>query len=246
VVILLMGIGSIAMWLGVPIGLIYLVSKMVDSTQPSMGPYMIILFGVPIGMTIIGKGLGSLDRYYDRRTGGIQERYRAGWLRSMRGWLRSICGWLRSIRGCGVSMRRVSTRGVSTRLSTRGVSTRGVSVRRSTRGVSTRGVSGRRSTRGVSTRGVSERSIRGVGVRSTRGVSGRSIRGWLPSDRSRPERPASAASRAARIRSCVLRLASLPASRLSAGRRVSPSPWGREGESSRPASAASRAARIRS
>jgi hypothetical protein len=80
-----MGIGSIAMWLGVPIGLIYGVSKMVDSTQPQLGPYLIILFGVPIGMTIIGKGLGALDRYYIRRTGGIQERYRAGWLRSMRG-----------------------------------------------------------------------------------------------------------------------------------------------------------------
>ena len=84
-VILLMGIGSIAMWLGVPVGLIYGVSKMVDSTQPQLGPYLIILFGVPIGMTIIGKGLGSLDRFYIRRTGGMQERYRAGWLRSMRG-----------------------------------------------------------------------------------------------------------------------------------------------------------------
>jgi hypothetical protein len=79
-----MGIGSIAMWLGVPIGLIYGVSKMVDSTQPQLGPYLIILFGVPIGMTIIGKGLGALDRYYVRKTGGIQERYRAGWLKSMR------------------------------------------------------------------------------------------------------------------------------------------------------------------
>ncbi|MEA2178509.1 MAG: hypothetical protein QOG77_1806 [Solirubrobacteraceae bacterium] len=84
-VILLMGIGSIAMWLGVPIGIIYGVSKMVSSTQPQLGPYLIILFGVPIGMTIIGKGLGALDRYYIRKTGGMQERYRAGWLKSMRG-----------------------------------------------------------------------------------------------------------------------------------------------------------------
>ena len=83
--IALMAIGSVAMWLGVPFGLIYGVSKMVDSTQPQMGPYAVILFGVPIGMTIIGKLLGMLDRYYIRRTGGIQERYRAGWLRSMRG-----------------------------------------------------------------------------------------------------------------------------------------------------------------
>jgi hypothetical protein len=84
-VIALMAFGSIAMWLGVPIGLIYAVSKMVSSTQPTLGPYMIILFGVPIGMTIIGKGLGALDRYYTRQTGGMQERYRAGWLKSMRG-----------------------------------------------------------------------------------------------------------------------------------------------------------------
>jgi hypothetical protein len=83
-IILLMGIGSIAMWLGVPIGLIYGVSKMVSSTQPQLGPYLIILFGVPLGMTIIGKGLGSLDRYYIRKTGGMQDRYRAGWLKSMR------------------------------------------------------------------------------------------------------------------------------------------------------------------
>ena len=80
-----MAVGSIAMWLGVPIGLIYAVSKMVSSTQPQLGPYLIILFGVPIGMTIIGKGLGSLDRYYIRKTGGMQERYRAGWMKSMRG-----------------------------------------------------------------------------------------------------------------------------------------------------------------
>ena len=84
-VILIMGIGSIAMWLGVPIGLIYAVSKLVSTTQPTLGPYLIIIFGVPVGMTIIGKALGALDRYYIRKTGGMQERYRAGWLKSMRG-----------------------------------------------------------------------------------------------------------------------------------------------------------------
>ena len=90
--IVLMAIGSIAMWLGVPLGLIYVVSKSVESTQPSLGPYMIILFGVPIGMTIIGKGLGILDRYYVRRTGGFQERYRPGWLKSMRAERRASTG----------------------------------------------------------------------------------------------------------------------------------------------------------
>ncbi len=88
-IILFMAIGSVAMWLGVPIGLIYAVSKNVSSTQPSLGPYLIILFGVPIGMTVIGKGLGILDRYYGRRTGTQEERRRAAWLQSMRGERRS-------------------------------------------------------------------------------------------------------------------------------------------------------------
>jgi len=80
-----MAVGSVAMWLGVPLGLIYLVSQMVDTTAPQMGPYLIILFGVPIGMTVIGKGLGALDRWYGRRTGTLEERRQTVWLKSMRG-----------------------------------------------------------------------------------------------------------------------------------------------------------------
>lgn len=83
--IVAMAVGSVAMWLGVPLALVYFVSKLVTTTQPTMGPYLIILFGVPIGMAIIGKGLGALDRYYGRRTGTLQERRQAAWLKSMRG-----------------------------------------------------------------------------------------------------------------------------------------------------------------
>ena len=79
-----MAVGSVAMWLGVPLGLIYLVSQMVETTQPQMGPYLIIVFGVPIGMAVIGKGLGALDRWYGRRTGTLEERRQMVWLKSMR------------------------------------------------------------------------------------------------------------------------------------------------------------------
>jgi hypothetical protein len=85
----LMAVGSVAMWLGVPLGLIYLVSSMVDTTQPSLGPYLVILFGLPVGMTVIGKGLGALDRWYGRRTGTAEERSQLAWMRSMRGERRS-------------------------------------------------------------------------------------------------------------------------------------------------------------
>jgi hypothetical protein len=80
-----MAVGSIAMWLGVPLGLVYLVSMMVDTTQPTMGPYLVIIFGLPIGMTIIGKALGALDRWYGRRTGSVDKRRQTVWLKSMRG-----------------------------------------------------------------------------------------------------------------------------------------------------------------
>src|SRR4051794_29817283 len=79
--IALMAVGSITMWLGVPVGLVWLVSLMVDTTQPTLGPYLIILFGLPIGMTAIGLGLAALDRWYGRRTGTLAERRRAIWLK---------------------------------------------------------------------------------------------------------------------------------------------------------------------
>ena len=84
--ILLMGVGSIAMWLVAPVGLLYLASQLQDSSQPSLGPYLVVIFGLPIGMVIIGKLLGSLDRYYHRVTGTeCDVRVQLPWVKSMRG-----------------------------------------------------------------------------------------------------------------------------------------------------------------
>jgi hypothetical protein len=84
--ILLMAVGSIAMWLVVPIGLVYLASQLQDSSQPSLGPYLVVIFGLPIGMVIIGKILGRLDRYYHRVTGTERDvRVQLPWMKSMRG-----------------------------------------------------------------------------------------------------------------------------------------------------------------
>jgi hypothetical protein len=84
--IALMAVGSVVMWLGVPVGLIYLASQVADSPKPSMGPYLLIIIGLPLGMTIVGKALGALDRYHGRLTGldeGKPEQ--ASWMKSMRG-----------------------------------------------------------------------------------------------------------------------------------------------------------------
>ena len=84
--VLLMAVGSIAMWLGVPIALIYAASRLADSPDPSLGPYLLVFIGLPIGMAIIGKLLGGLDRAHKRLTRTADHRpVQATWLRSMRG-----------------------------------------------------------------------------------------------------------------------------------------------------------------
>ena len=75
--VLLMAVGSIVMWIGVPLGLIYAASQLADSSRPSVGPYLLILIGLPIGMAIVGKLLGWLDRLHGKLTGRHEERRRA-------------------------------------------------------------------------------------------------------------------------------------------------------------------------
>jgi hypothetical protein len=80
-----MALGSVVMWIGVPLGLVYLASKLADSPEPSMGPYLLIIIGLPIGMAVVGKGLGALNRTHIRLTGAEVDEYRPGWTRSLRG-----------------------------------------------------------------------------------------------------------------------------------------------------------------
>ena len=86
ILIALMAIGSVVMWIGVPVGLIYLASHISESSKPSMGPYVLILVGLVLDMMAVGKLLGALDRYHGRITGlddGKPEQ--AAWMKSMRG-----------------------------------------------------------------------------------------------------------------------------------------------------------------
>jgi hypothetical protein len=82
----LMAIGSIAMWIGVPAGLIYAASQVADSPNPSVGPYLLIAAGLPLGMALCGWLLGRLNRAHARVTGIEDDKpQQATWLRSMRG-----------------------------------------------------------------------------------------------------------------------------------------------------------------
>jgi hypothetical protein len=84
--IVAMAIGSILLWLGIPIGWLYLVSRLVSSSQPSMGPYVLVLVGIPTSMVVVGKALSKLNRVYGDVTGTTPHaRMRNPWLKSMRG-----------------------------------------------------------------------------------------------------------------------------------------------------------------
>jgi hypothetical protein len=84
--ILLMAIGSVFLWIGIPVGWLYLASRMVKTSQPTLGPYVIVIIGIPITMVIVGKLLFKLDSVYSSLTGQSSEvQFRAPWLKSMRG-----------------------------------------------------------------------------------------------------------------------------------------------------------------
>jgi len=84
--IALMAVGSILLWLGIPVGVLYVASRLVKSSQPSMGPYVMILIGIPLLMVIVGKLLSRLNRTYANVMGTARtERVTLPWHRSMRG-----------------------------------------------------------------------------------------------------------------------------------------------------------------
>ena len=84
--VLLMAAGSIVMWLGVPLGLVYAASRLADTSAPTLGPYLLVFIGLPIGMAAMAKLLGWLNVVHQRLTRTADDRpEQPSWLRSMRG-----------------------------------------------------------------------------------------------------------------------------------------------------------------
>jgi hypothetical protein len=81
-----MAVGSVFLWLGIPLGWIYVASLMADTSQPTLGPYLVVIFGIPISMVIVARVLGRLNRIYGEVTETTPRvRVVLPWLRSMRG-----------------------------------------------------------------------------------------------------------------------------------------------------------------
>ncbi len=86
ILVLLMAVGSVFLWIGIPAAWIWGISQTVDTTQPQLGPYLAIIIGVPVTMFLFGRLLYRMNTAYERVTGQTSEvRVQMPWHRSMRG-----------------------------------------------------------------------------------------------------------------------------------------------------------------
>ena len=92
VIIALMAVGGLSMWIANPALWLWITAHLQEGTQPSMGPYALMLVGIVLTCVAIGKGLSMLNRYYARISGSTPT-------------VRVILPWRRSLRG-GRSRRR--------------------------------------------------------------------------------------------------------------------------------------------
>jgi hypothetical protein len=84
--VLIMAVGSVFLWLGIPVLWIWGISQTVDTSQPQIGPYVAIIVGVPVTMYVFGRFLYRMNHLYERVTGQTSEvRVQFAWMRSMRG-----------------------------------------------------------------------------------------------------------------------------------------------------------------
>ena len=84
--VIVMALGSVVVWLVSPVVWLWIASQMTDSTQPSLGPYLLVLVGMVLTAVVIGKFLGMVNRAHMRITGRAPDkREPAKWNRSMRG-----------------------------------------------------------------------------------------------------------------------------------------------------------------
>ena len=82
----LMAVGSIFLWIGIPVGWLWIGSRLQsDSGQASFGLYLGVLLGIIVSMVVVGRLLQGLNGAYGRLTGSEVVRVRLPWHRSMRG-----------------------------------------------------------------------------------------------------------------------------------------------------------------
>ena len=85
--IVLMALGSVLLWIGAPVGWLYVGSQyQAKSESEGFGPYLVVVGGIAVSVVVLTKVLSALSRAYDRASGQDEPvRVRLPWHRSMRG-----------------------------------------------------------------------------------------------------------------------------------------------------------------
>lgn len=85
-IVALMALGSIVLWIGIPLFWVWVASRLSASSQPTLGPYVLILVAIPVSMFLLGRMLARLNGVYGSITGRAPTmRVALPWMRSMRG-----------------------------------------------------------------------------------------------------------------------------------------------------------------
>jgi len=78
-------VAAFSLWTLIPLGWVYIASKLAKSQFPSIGPYMIVIVGIIVTVLIDAWIIGRLNDLYVRVTGSNRlVQTRPGWLKSMR------------------------------------------------------------------------------------------------------------------------------------------------------------------
>lgn len=78
-------LAAFSLWTLIPLGWVYIASKLAHSQFPSIGPYMIVIVGIVLTVLVDAWLIGRLNDLYVRVTGSNRlVQSRPGWLKSMR------------------------------------------------------------------------------------------------------------------------------------------------------------------
>jgi hypothetical protein len=84
-VFLAMLLAAFSLWTLIPLGWVYIASKLAHSQFPSIGPYMVVIVGIIVTVLVDAWLIGRLNDLYVRVTGSNRlVASRPGWMKSMR------------------------------------------------------------------------------------------------------------------------------------------------------------------
>jgi len=84
-IFVLMLLAALSLWTAVPLGWIYIGSKVSHTQFPSQGPYFVVAVGIIVSVLLVAWLIGRLNRLYEQVTGTNRlAPMRPAWLKSLR------------------------------------------------------------------------------------------------------------------------------------------------------------------